>query len=182
MTRRRLLRILLNVATGVSLVLCVPTAVLGVRGTWVSDVIGWDAVRPDGSHASVWACSGRGGLGFTVASVPPGVVRGRSRSWLRRPPEYGGADWPALAAGGFGFYARLPRSTPPNRVVVGGACLPAPAVPALAGILPAAGVLRRGRRRGLSGSCAECGYDLRATPGRCPECGTVPGTSEARSN
>jgi len=51
----------------------------------------------------------------------------------------------------------------------------------VAGIAPAFRIVRRVRaarratRRQRRGLCPSCGYDLRASPAQCPECGAIAG-------
>jgi hypothetical protein len=50
--------------------------------------------------------------------------------------------------------------------------LPAPLAALPMAILPVVFIYRRMPRK--KGLCQKCGYDMRATPNRCPECGTIP--------
>ena len=55
--------------------------------------------------------------------------------------------------------------------------IPYPVVALLLLVVPAVRVVARRRvasNRRRAGQCENCGYDLRATSGRCPECGIVP--------
>jgi hypothetical protein len=47
------------------------------------------------------------------------------------------------------------------------------------GLIYRANRLRTMLRHQQSGRCARCGYDMRATPNRCPECDTIPPKAKA---
>ena len=169
MTRRRLL----NLLTGLSLLLCVAVVVLWVRSYWRMDHV--SRYWPQSYREVV---SARGDVVMRVTTYPRPVPRTPEELRLRHrsgPADSGlgvrGSGWleplgfrrATLRHPGGGYTLRI--VTFPWWVVLLVAALPA----ALGGWLAYRRHVAHSRR--LSGLCPRCGYDLRATPGRCPECG-----------
>ena len=107
----------------------------------------------------------------------PGGVVHRGPAWGRRAAERWRLEPPESFWNRMGFYAFQWHETSPS----GGWYDHGWGVPAWVGVaalalLPAARLAswrRHERRLKHLGLCPSCGYDLRATPDRCPECGTV---------
>jgi hypothetical protein len=181
-----LVRILLNALTAMSLVLFATTVVLWVRSYWRLDEFGYVlAPGADAGGVEVGIESGSAGVAITVWLDSPGDAdRAEQRGWYARsddarPVPYAGG-WLATR---WGF--AIDRSRNPS--FDGGRLVLPKWVPVtLFALLPIArvAITVRRRRRGIrQGRCPRCGYDLRATPDRCPECGQVPADpSPKRSN
>ena len=187
-------RRLLNLLTGLSLLLCVAICLAWVRSYFATDRFFRSTFATRGAWTD-WVQDdlqfGRGGVGFNrvVQSETGADYRERMEVLLRRyagpPPfhERGAPAYPNFQITAddeprlgfkYGTFqssgARpIPWSSRGFQVVAPlWAVLPvAAALPACRGLI----VYRRRRRFG-AGLCPRCGYDLRATPGRCPECGT----------
>jgi hypothetical protein len=162
---------LLNVVTALSLVLCVAVCVLWVRSQRVADTL-------TGTHLTVRSVFG----GIVVAWAYGNDIHGYSSEWHGYREEDPADAWMGLEAlftqgertkwkaAGMGYE---------HRVGTGGTTFlifaPCWLLALVLGISPGAWVVRRLRRRHPPGLCPSCGYDLRASPERCPECGVVPG-------
>ena len=167
MTRRPL-----NLLAALSLVLFVAACVMWVRGYFVGDA--WDWPTPTG-RAGVDSC--RGSLSMGRVDVPPAALATIPRGHLftSKPADRAAAErlTPAWSFAGFAVV----------RAHVGGMSATELRVPywllvLATGVPPAVHLHRRSRAAKRAGTCPRCGYDLRATPDRCPECGTTAGRNQ----
>jgi len=193
---KRLFRVLLNAATVLSLLLCAATVLLWVRSYFASDwycfparrVVGDDRKEDWGLATQLVIRSNRGKVQFlwqeTAAhrAEPTGRASTRPAPGLMSRQRTLSTDW-SWQFGGVERFHRLPN----RQQVANGSylflgfddlTLPWWMATAAAAILPGVWVVRvpgrlRRLRRLRNRLCSKCGYDLRATPGRCPECGTV---------
>ena len=177
----------LNFLAGLSLLLWLVVVTLWGRGYRAKDDLSWTSP----ARQRVLAIdSSRGQIALVVIRVQSGVGQFGAAGWqfeVQQPTnmhDIGSRvdfDWQ-----GFGFFVKVFRS------LLNGATGPwvirwfTIAVPdwflAIAfAVLPIVWLRRLQMQRSRIGRCEKCGYDLRATPERCPECGTVPkrGTAPA---
>jgi hypothetical protein len=191
-------RRLLDSLTLVSLLLCVAAVVLFVRATFSSDVFVRRLFNDKGERVGdVSVFSWRGSVVVQVGRMErPAAGEAAAREpaprpadydrWHRRPATSPMDPWSARFAGfgyaeyGYTFGPSVGAYAPTsvyNRVVM----VPWYAIilaTAVAPVLRLRRTLTR-RRRDRRAACRACGYDLRATPGRCPECGTLAATPVA---
>ena len=183
MTRR-----LLNLLTALSLLLCILVAALWVRSHWMFDEVYWLRPAQTNGHPSYdvrRVASGRGRLSFTYFRSS-GMQDGSELSmwaaggdWSPRVKSYPALPVTADPAGvcwsGAGFSIQNLSGDPYRFAFFRRLTLPTwllAVVPLSSLLASTARRLRRQRRRNR-GACVSCGYDLRATLDRCPECGVV---------
>jgi hypothetical protein len=168
-------RKLFTLAAAASAVVCLVVILLWVRSYWVAET--WDRAEP---QAFVSVGSSRGQVGWVRIDYRGTTVRyRRSPGYHAGPAEAGGWDTipTSWSFAGFRWISYRPSLGPfgPGPLVRA-FTVPDCALVLAAGILPGLWLVMRGRRhRAARKCCRVCGYDLRDTPNRCPECGTAAG-------
>ena len=163
-----MVRRLLNLLTALSLLLFVAVCVLWVRSYWIGSVFGYRAPPSGGVYGNCYLASYDGRLAYSrlLKTQADGQV-GLYANDYPLAPDYE-MD---VGFAGFGY-----RSLNHRTFTLKEWRLPYWAPATLLAVPPAVALLRRrkSRRDRTLNLCPSCGYDLRATPDRCPECGASP--------
>jgi hypothetical protein len=166
---KRASRIVLKGMTGLSLVLCVAALVLWV---WSYSRRGTLLCVTDDSQTLVIVILSRNDIYLEISrsdSPQPSWKSSPFQGFQSSSPTNAPLTPHSFLGVGWGQYVdtRIPLKTLCFSVLL-------LQLMALFSLLPAIRLFRRLRCRKLNrpGRCATCGYDLRATPDRCPECGT----------
>lgn len=194
MIRTRTISAARCVLCSTSLVMTVAVIAIGVRSFWVGDEVRWFWVESGGTakrESVATIRTGRGGFAliYHQRRYPPYRIPKPPKTVCRGPLKW--VSWTSPT-----YAHELPTSTLPRRLGFGYRNFSGPAaadgavsnayyvVPAwmisMLFALPSGLWFLYAVRRHKTGRCYHCGYDLRATPDRCPECGFA-ATVTARS-
>jgi hypothetical protein len=168
---------LFSIAAAVSLVLCIASVAVRPRSNRSTDLLEFARYADESHYHFLFVTSSRSLLnvcvgantaigtwapkpGCTFVAVDPSeqYVEVEPTSWFRR----------------LGFdYFPFQRSPTGWSVAF---CVPVWCLTLITAMTPGLAVIwwSQRRRRSARGLCVSCGYDLRGTPERCPECGTAP--------
>jgi len=187
--RRRLFTIL----SALSLVLCLATVALWVRSYFVQDCLFINAGKPPASGGfnrtayQLYSVKGNNVLHIQTTAYTGRLADSARRAIALRPSK--AVAWLPTTRPGYSFnYNPDVRHNPliyrlgfrfshsmddrsPSFPGFTEARLPHWLFALLFALLPSVFLIRA--RRKPRNCCQSCGYDLRATPDRCPECGTV---------
>ena len=183
-------RTLFAITSLLSLLLCLAAAAMCARSFWRHDSVsftrcrlaktGWvgTQVKLESLHGELIWDHVR--VDFMPGQQPPEYYRNRIRGpdWASVPARQSRIDLRGQPLGWAGIGAvALPSANSAATYTLTSIAIPYWLVVLVAALLPGRSVVRYGRyryRRAFKpGVCSSCGYDLRGSPDRCPECGAA---------
>jgi hypothetical protein len=183
---RKILRTFVAATIVLNTLLCLASLVMWVRSSFAADIFSLQTARRfddnpleqiENVSYSLWSDSGtvmvvrrRGTFGTAIHELQSLPRREGERRWVRLRTSPGSVRLAGLGSERIRFFHQG------NVDAIDAWSAPHWVLAIMFALAPLIWFLRR-RRRIPAGHCQACGYDLRETPDRCPECGTIPPTT-----